>query len=212
MRYLVCYNPHEALRQSQHRLEVVSQLKVELARHKNQKTTPQWAIDLLASQRTKRYRAWRRTTRHKCYQGCGSTDGKWVIETNDDTLTPPEDAASAYKGLMVIERCFRTLKTTQLKLEPVYHRLSRRIEAHVKICVMALLIERVAELACDQPWSQLRPILARLQATEVHILSHVLFKRNQPTQAVRNLFQTLDIPFPEPILDISELNEAPLNS
>ena len=53
--YLVCYNLHEALRQSQHRLEVVSQLKVELARHKNQKATPQWAIDLLASQRTKRY-------------------------------------------------------------------------------------------------------------------------------------------------------------
>ena len=78
-----------------------------------------------------------------------ATDGKWVIETNDDTLTPPEDVASAYKGLMVIERCFRTLNTTQLKLEPVYHRLSRRIEAHVKICVMALLIERIAELACD---------------------------------------------------------------
>ena len=106
---------------------------------------------------------------------------------------------------MVIERCFRTLKTTQLKLEPVYHRLSRRIEAHVKICVMALLIERVAELACDQPWSQLRPILARLQATEVHILSHVLFKRNQPTRAVRNLFKTLDIPLPKPILDILSL-------
>ena len=126
-------------------------------------------------------------------KGAARTDGKWVIETNDDTLTP-EDAASAYKGLMVIERCFRTLKTTQLKLEPVYHRLSRRIEAHVKICVMALLIERVTELACDQPWSQLRPILARLQVTEVHILSHVLFKRNQPTQAVRNLFNTLHNP------------------
>ena len=141
-----------------------------------------------------------------------ATDGKWVIETNDDTLTPPEDAASAYKGLMVIKRCFRTLKTTQLKLEPVYHRLLRRIEAHVKICVMALLIERVTELACDQPWSQLRPILARLQATEVHILSHVLFKRNQPTQTVQNLFKTFDIPLPKPILDISELNKAPLNS
>ena len=113
---------------------------------------------------------------------------------------------------MVIERCFRTLKTTQLKFELVYHRLLRRIGAHVKICVMALLIERVAELVCDQSWSQLRSILARLQATEVHTLSHVLFKRNQPTQAVRNLFKTLDIPFPKPILDIPELNEAPLNS
>jgi transposase len=139
------------------------------------------------------------------------TDGKWVIETNDDTLTP-EYAAPDYKSLMVIERCFRTLKITQLKFEPVYHRLLRRIEAHVKICVMALLIEWVAELACDQSRSQLRPILACLQATEVHTLSYVLFKQNQPTQAVQNLLETLDIPFPKPILDISELNEVPLNS
>ena len=69
--YLVGYNLHEALRQSQHRLEVVSQLKVELARHKNRKATPQWAIDLLVSPLPEGYRAWRRTTRHKCYQGCG---------------------------------------------------------------------------------------------------------------------------------------------
>jgi len=35
-------------------------------------------------------------------------DGKWVIETNDDTISL-EDAACGYKGLMVIERCFRSL-------------------------------------------------------------------------------------------------------
>lgn len=40
-------------------------------------------------------------------------DGKWVIETNDDTISP-EDAACGYNGLMVIERCFRSLKKTQI--------------------------------------------------------------------------------------------------
>lgn len=35
-------------------------------------------------------------------------DGKWVIETNDDTISL-EDAACVYKSLMVIERCFRSL-------------------------------------------------------------------------------------------------------
>ena len=62
------------------------------------------------------------------------TDDKWVIETNDDTLTA-EDAACAYKSLSVIERCFRTLKRTQLKLSPVYHRLPRCIEAHITLCI-----------------------------------------------------------------------------
>jgi hypothetical protein len=41
-------------------------------------------------------------------------DGKWVLETNDDTISL-EDAACGYKGLMVIERCFRSLKRTQIK-------------------------------------------------------------------------------------------------
>ena len=213
-RYLVCYNKHEAKRQSQRRTEVASQLKTELARHKTQKATASWAIDLLASPGTKRYLTVTEGGDVRldtdAIKQAARTDGKWVIETNDDTLTP-EDAAEAYKGLMVIERCFRTLKTTQLKLEPVYHRLSRRLEAHVKICVMALLIERVAELACDQPWSKLSPILARLQATEVHTPSYVFFKRNQPTPAMRKLFKTLNIPLPKPILSISPLDEATEN-
>ena len=213
-RYLVCYNKHEANRQSQRRQQVVEQLKAQLSRHKNQKATAQWAIDLLASPRTKRYltvtqRGDVQLDKNAIKQA-KRTDGKWVIETNDDTLTP-SDAASAYKSLMVIERCFRTLKTTQLKIEPVYHRLSRRIEAHVKICVMALLIERVAELACDQPWSVLRPILAGLQATEVHTPSHVFFKRNQSTKEMRELFKTLSIPFPKPILSISAVEQATPN-
>ncbi len=73
-------------------------------------------------------------------------DGKWVLETNDDTLTL-EDAAEGYKGLMVIERCFRSLKRTQIKVSPLYHWLSRRIEAHEKVCVLALLIERLEKIA-----------------------------------------------------------------
>jgi hypothetical protein len=58
---------------------------------------------------------------------------EWVLITNDDTLNV-EDAAVAYKSLLVIERCFRSLKRGQIHLGPMYHRLSQRIEAHVKIC------------------------------------------------------------------------------
>ena len=35
-------------------------------------------------------------------------------------------------------------------MTPMYHWASRRIEAHVTICVLALLIERIAELACGE--------------------------------------------------------------
>jgi transposase len=46
--------------------------------------------------------------------------GKWVLQTNDDTISV-EDAACGYKELMVIERCFRSLKRTQIKMAPVFH-------------------------------------------------------------------------------------------
>jgi transposase len=62
-----------------------------------------------------------------------------------DTLTV-EDAAAGYKGLLVIEQAFRTLKSTRIKMEPMCHWLPKRIEAHVKLCVFSLPIERVAEL------------------------------------------------------------------
>ncbi len=209
-RYLLCYNPREAGRQRRRRKQVVQQLEQELARHRNRSATAQWAIDLLASPRTRRYltvtgQGEIRLDRNAIQQAA-RTDGKWVVQTNDDTLTP-EDAAYAYKGLTVIERCFRTLKRTQLKLEPVYHRLSRRIEAHVKICVMALLIERVAELACGQSWSQLRHLLADLQVTEFHTPSHLFFKRNEPSSELRNILKKLAIPLPDSVLDITPIPE-----
>jgi len=38
-----------------------------------------------------------------------------VIKTSDDIISQ-EDAACGYKGLMVIEHCFRSLKRIQIKL------------------------------------------------------------------------------------------------
>jgi transposase len=213
-RYLLCYNPKEAKRQRDRRKQVVQQLKQELARHRNMSVTAQWAIDLLASPRTKRYLSITSQGEirldRKAIQQAARTDGKWVVQTNDDTLKP-EDAACSFKGLAVIERCFRTLKRTQLKLEPVHHRLSRRIEAHVKICVMALLIERVAELACEQPWSRIHPVLSRLQATEVHTSSHLFFRRNEASPELRQVLKKLAIPLPISILSISPLDDTTPN-
>ena len=81
----------------------------------------------------------------------------------------------------------------------------------MKICVMALLIERVAELACEQPWSRIRPVLARLQATEVHTSSHFFFKRNEASPELQNVLKKLAIPLPDSILSISPLDDTDSN-
>ena len=212
-RYLLCYNPKQAKRQHQRRQQVVEQLEAELAKHDSHSATAQWAIDLLASPRTKRYLTitpqGEVCLNQNAIRQAARTDGKWVVQTNDDTLTA-EDAACAYKGLAVIERCFRTLKRTQLKLDPVYHWLPRRIVVHVKLCVMALLIERVAELTCQLPWSDIRRVLGTLQATEFRTPSHLFFKRNEVSPEVRKVFKQLEIPLPNSVLDITPLPEESL--
>jgi transposase len=208
-RYILCFNPKEAERQRIHRAKVIKILEKELARHPNKKATAQWAIELLASPRYKRYLTISKSDNIRIDRAkvrkARKYDGKWVLETNDDTISM-QDAASGYKGLMIIERCFRSLKRTQIKMCPMFHWVPRRIETHVRICVLALLIERVAEIACQQPWSQIRRQLQTLQVTEFFSLKHRFFRRNELTPEVAQMLKTLDIPVPKEILSVENLS------
>ncbi len=43
----------------------------------------------------------------------------------------------AYKRLSAVERAFRSLKTVDLKVRPVFHRTADRVRAHVFLCMLA---------------------------------------------------------------------------
>ncbi len=208
-RYILCFNPKEAKRQRKHRARVIEILEKELAKHPDKKATAQWAIELLASQRYKRYLTITKSNQIRIDRGkarqAQKYDGKWVLETNDDTISM-QDAASGYKGLMIIERCFRSLKRTQIKMTPMFHWVPRRIETHVRICVLSLLIERVAEIACQQPWSQIRGKLQTLQVTEFLSLKHRFYRRNELTPEVSQTLKTLAVAAPKSILAVEKLS------
>jgi hypothetical protein len=199
-RYILCYNPKEAERQKRRRAEVVRFLEEELARHPRPKATARWAIDLLASLRFKRYL---KVTKGGLIRDAAKYDGRWVIETNDDTISL-EDAACGYKGLMVIERCFRSLKRTRIKMSPVHHWVPRRIEAHVKICLLALLMERLAELRCEKPWSRIKQDLEELQIPYFSTSEHTFYRTNEITSKVRSLLKSLNISPPKLIQGIEK--------
>ena len=210
-RYLVCFNPDEAKRQREHRETVITKLEEELSKHPRNKALAQWAIQLKASGRYGRYLKITKSGKiridRKAAREAARYDGKWVIETNDDTLTP-EDAAKGYKALLVIERCFRSLKRTQIKMAPMYHWVPRRIETHVKICVLALLIERVIERECGRPWPRILCDLREVQATLFETDSHQFYQRNEVPSAARSIFKRLAVPLPKPILEITARAEA----
>ena len=211
-RYILCYNPKEAERQKKHREMTVRVLEEELGRHKNTSATAQWAIELLASRRFKRYlrvlKSGEVRIDRMAIRQAAKYDGKWVIETNDDTISL-QDAACGYKGLMVIERCFRSLKRTQIRMTPMYHWASRRIEAHVKVCVLALLIERIAEMECGKPWHQIRHSLEKLQVTEFFNLNHRVLMRNELPQDTRNILNLLKIKPPKQVIHLEEQPQNP---
>lgn len=69
-------------------------------------------------------------------------DGIYVIRTSltSDALGP-EEAVLSYKRLAQVERAFRSIKTVDLKLRPIYHHLAGRVRAHVFICMLAYYVE-----------------------------------------------------------------------
>jgi hypothetical protein len=83
-------------------------------------------------------------------------DGIYVIRTSvaADQLDPP-GVVEAYKRLAKVERDFRSLKTVDLELRPIHHRLDGRVRAHVLVCM----------LACYLAW-HLRQALAPLCFTD----------------------------------------------
>jgi len=70
-------------------------------------------------------------------------EGKYVIQTEERNLSALE-AVAAYKELNEVERGFSHLKSL-LELRPVYHRKDARVQAHVFVAALALLLDRALE-------------------------------------------------------------------
>lgn len=71
-----------------------------------------------------------------------AVDGFYVVRTDQpaDRLSA-EDAVRSYKNLARVERAFRCLKTVDLRVRPIHHRLERRVRAHLFLCVLAYYVE-----------------------------------------------------------------------
>ena len=85
-------------------------------------------------------------------------DGIYVLRTSVDADTlDPAGIVESYKNLANIERDFRIIKTDDLDLRPIHHRLDDRVKAHVLICL----------LACYLVW-HLRKAWAPMTFTDEH--------------------------------------------
>jgi transposase len=201
-RYVVCHNPDEQERQRKHRAKLIEDLEGELATLKppeDGEVPSKRTCELLTSERYSRYlcQSAKGVLRidHAAIRKEEKLDGKWVITSNDDTLTP-EDLALGYKQLMRVEECWRTMKSG-LRMRPVYHWTAHRISAHVGLCVLALLLERIAERRAKDTW---RNVLAKVDTIKVVEYERAGVRVRQTTEVrgeVQGLLRQLGVPPPQ---------------
>lgn len=88
-------------------------------------------------------------------------DGLYIIRTSvKPEILSAEDTVKAYKSLSQVEQAFRSFKTVDLKIRPIYHYTAQRVKAHVFLCMLAYYVEwhmrsRLAPILFDEDdWEQ----------------------------------------------------------
>lgn len=211
-RFIICHNPQEARRDAEIRAHIVARLEDEIAtadtlgaRARAElagrlKTKPAFNRFLRATP-TGRLRIDRTAVRRDAHY-----DGKYLLRTADESLSP-DDIAQAYKALYQAERGWRDLKTIQINLRPVFHRKDQRIQAHVQLCWLALLLLRVAELAVGDTWRNIRNELERMHLVTLATAEGRIAQRTELTASHRSILRALELPEPPRFFQFSPAGE-----
>lgn len=85
-----------------------------------------------------------------------SLDGIYIIRTSvPKEALSSEQVVASYKSLSNVERAFRSLKSVDLHVRPIHHRLADRVRAHILLCMLAYYVEwhmrqRLAPILFDE--------------------------------------------------------------
>jgi len=199
-RFVVARNPREADRDRQRREQTIARLEDKLAALQQTRGAAheKAACKLRAHRTMGRYVRQTKTGRlmvdRSKIRDEARLDGKYLIATSDDTLTP-EDVALGYKNLLEAERGFKDLKGTLL-MRPVFHRKEDRIRAHVLICFLALVIVRVAELRAGDTWRTIGDELGQIKQGRFRSPEGEFTQRTELSADQRQLLKALGVPEP----------------
>jgi len=205
-RFVLVFNPEQAEKDKATREKTLERIEEAIGTLGDQKgKAHKKAVCALLSHRTMgRYIRPTKTGRLKINQAKvreeETLDGKYLLSTSDDTLSS-EDVALGYKQLMEVERAFRTLKTT-LELRPIFHRKDERIQAHVLLCSLALLLVRIAERETGETWDRIRPVMERCHLGEFSSKDGRILRRTELTADQVNILNRLNIAAPPAFFDV----------
>jgi hypothetical protein len=79
---------------------------------------------------------------HEAIAAEAALDGVYIIRTSvPATQMDGPECVRRYKSLAQVERAFRSMKTIDLKVRPIHHRLAERVRAHIFMCMLAYYVE-----------------------------------------------------------------------
>jgi len=106
---------------------------------------------------------------------------------------PSEEVIKQYHNLWKVEKAFRMSKS-DLRERPVYHRLKQRIEAHLLLCFVSLLVMQETEMILKQKNYSLEKVIALLgkvgkgEARIGNTILEIESELDQETKSILNLF------------------------
>jgi hypothetical protein len=206
-RVVICHNPDVAARDAATRQQIVARLEERIAG--SDELAPDERAELAGASRAKpAYNRLLRTTPsgklridRTAVRREAHFDGTYLLPTSDHSLTAV-GIAEAYKALFEAERGWRDLETG-IALRPVFHYKKPRIQAHVQLCWLALLLMRTAELATGDTWRNLRGELDRLHLVTMATADGHIAQRGQLTTGQHHILTALELPTPPRILDFT---------
>lgn len=206
-RFVICHNPERAVRDRAIREQILARLSEQIAG--SDKLTAAKRRELYGALATKPAfkRLLRQTSTGKLRIDRAAVateaklDGKFLLRTSDESLSA-EDIALGYKALYEAERGWRDLKST-IDLRPVYHRREDRIEAHIQLCWLALLLLRVAETETSDTWRNIRNELDRMHLVTLATSEGTVAQRTELTHRQRQILKALELPEPPRFYDFT---------
>ena len=204
-RFVVCHNPEAEERDQQVRANLVAYLETQID------GTDEWSKskrDELAGRLRTTPALWRLVRRlsdgrfridKAAIAREAKLDGKWLLRTSDDSLTPT-DLALAYKQLLEVERGWRDMKGS-LGLRPVFHHREDRIRSHIQLCWLGLLLMRVVENGTGDTWRNVRHELDRMHLVTMETAEGRVAQRTTTTSGQAEILAKLDIAEPGRFLD-----------
>jgi transposase len=184
-RRLICVNTARAKEDKEKREAIMKELEEELSqlkekvdggKIKQQKNIIAMCEKILSKRYGKRYFSYELEGKNFCFSKRKDNieyeekiDGKFMIKTTEKALTL-QQIVFRYKDLMDIEDAFRDIKNF-IKVAPIYHRLNKRVRAHIFVCVLSLLVQRYMEkkLADNKLKISSEKVLSKLKTIKVVI-------------------------------------------